>query len=65
MYFRFVFKLCFCLHLTEVDVSKVYLSLPGVGPRHGQLPESPELSYASFELDRDGSNPYFVRLILT
>ena len=46
-----------------MGVSKVKgsLSLTEWGPRHGQLPESPELSYAAFELDHDGSSPYFVK----
>ena len=35
------------------------LSLTARGPRHGQLPESPELSYVTFELDHGGSSPYF------
>ena len=46
-----------------MGVSKVKgsMSLTEWVPRHSQLPESPELSYATFELDHDGSSPYFVK----
>ena len=35
------------------------LSLTARGRRHGQLPESPELLYVTFEIDHGGSIPYF------